>query len=71
LFTDPRLKAYLQYLTLGSEIAVSAGGPIIIGYLLDRKFGTMPWITLAGVLTGMVLFFALIMRLVRKFDKKE
>jgi len=71
LFDDPRLKAYLEYLTLGTEIAVSAGGPILIGYWLDRKFDTLPWITLAGVFTGIVLFFFVIFRVVRKIDKKE
>lgn len=71
MLSDPRLKAYLEYLTLGTEIAVSAGGPILIGYWLDMKFGTMPWITLSGVLTGIVLFFFVIFRVIRKIDKKE
>jgi F0F1-type ATP synthase assembly protein I len=40
-----------------------AGG---LGYILDRRLGTMPWLTLAGVMLGMAAGFVEILRLLRQ-----
>jgi len=71
LLNDPRLKAYLEYLTLGSEIALSISAPIMIGYWLDTRFETLPVYTMSGVGLGIVLLIFTMVRLVRKFDGKE
>lgn len=71
MLNDPRLKTYLEYLTLGSEIAISLSAPILIGYWLDVKFEMMPVFTMSGVILGIILLIITMVRLVRKFDEKE
>lgn len=52
-----------KYLTIGAEIATSLGAPILAGHLLDDRFGTSPWLLLAGCVVGIGLFIALAVRL--------
>jgi F0F1-type ATP synthase assembly protein I len=59
----------MQYVSLGTEIAVAVGAPIILGYWLDTVFDTSPYLTLTGVLLAVVLFIFMLVRLVRKLDK--
>jgi F0F1-type ATP synthase assembly protein I len=55
---------------VGIEIAVA----IIIGYLggrfLDRKLGTTPWISYAGLLAGMGAAVKALMRVVRSYRRE-
>jgi hypothetical protein len=40
-------EAYRQigpFLNLGTELAASVGGMLFLGYLLDKQFGTSPWL---------------------------
>jgi F0F1-type ATP synthase assembly protein I len=70
LSNDPGLKSYLQYISLGTEIAVAVGGPILTGYWLDSLFDTSPYLTLSGVLLAVFLFIIMLVRLIRKFNDK-
>lgn len=45
------------YLTLGLELGFTMIAWSVIGYLLDRWLDTLPWLTLAGVLVGMISLF--------------
>jgi F0F1-type ATP synthase assembly protein I len=55
---------------VGIEIAVA----IFIGYLggrfLDRKLGTTPWISYAGLLAGMGAAVKALMRVVRSYRRE-
>ena len=69
MLQGPGFKSYMQYVSLGTEIAVAVGAPIILGYWLDTVFDTSPYLTLTGVLLAVVLFILMLVRLIRKLDK--
>lgn len=54
------------YLTLGLELGLTMIVWAVGGYLLDRWLETTPWLTLAGVLIGMISVFIQLSRVVRK-----
>lgn len=68
MLNDPGQKSYLQYISLGTEIAVVLGGPILAGFWLDSLFDTSPYLTLAGVLLAVLLFIIMLVRLIRKLS---
>ncbi|MDX1590573.1 MAG: AtpZ/AtpI family protein [Balneolaceae bacterium] len=70
MLQGPGSKSYMQYVSLGTEIAVAVGAPIILGYWLDTVFETSPYLTLTGVLLAVVLFIMMLIRLIRKLDSK-
>jgi len=53
----------MEYLGLGVEIAASIAIPLLLGYWADTAFDTFPWLTLAGVFIGILLFFVMIMQI--------
>lgn len=54
------------YLTLGLELGFTMIAWSVIGYLLDRWLDTLPWLTLAGVLVGMVSLFIQLARAAKR-----
>ncbi len=62
---------YAEYVGLGAEIAVSMALPIVAGYLLDNYFGLLPWLTLSGVVVGMINFGLMIARIAKKLNQKD
>ncbi|MEX2435194.1 MAG: AtpZ/AtpI family protein [Balneolaceae bacterium] len=71
MLKDPNLKKYAEYLSLGTEIALSVSVPILVGYWIDQMFEFSPVFTLIGVLLGIVLIILIFMRLIRKTGKSE
>lgn len=71
MLNDPALKKYLKHLTLGTEIAISLGAPILIGYWLDTVYESMPWFTLSGVLLAMVLLVVMLIRLIKNVNERD
>lgn len=69
MLSDPKFKSYLQYLSLGTEIAITIGAPLLFGFWLDSVLDTSPWLTLSGVLLSMILFVLMLMRLIRKLNR--
>lgn len=51
---EPTLFSYGKYAALGFEFAGAALGGILLGSYLDTLFGTSPWGTLLGALSGLV-----------------
>ncbi|MFW5955337.1 MAG: AtpZ/AtpI family protein [Rhodothermales bacterium] len=45
------------YLGLGLQLAFTLIAFTLGGYLLDRHFGTLPWLMIAGSLVGIALLF--------------
>ncbi|MGN8224072.1 AtpZ/AtpI family protein [Gracilimonas sp. BCB1] len=62
---------YAEYVGLGLEIAVSMALPIVGGYYLDQYFELTPWLTLTGVLVGMVNFGLMIARIAKKLNQQD
>ncbi|TVR30233.1 MAG: AtpZ/AtpI family protein [Balneolaceae bacterium] len=71
MFKDKGLKNYLEYLTLGTEIAFTIGAPILIGFWIDSRYDTSPWFILGGVLLAMTMLVVMLIRLNRKLNKSE
>ena len=46
-----------------SQAGSALTGPVIVGLFLDWQCGTLPWITLAGVVLGLVGSLVLLMTL--------
>ncbi|WP_440998681.1 AtpZ/AtpI family protein [Fodinibius sp. SL11] len=61
---------YVEYLSLGGEIAAGLSVPIFIGYGLDSYFDTSPWLLLVGCLIGIVNIFILIFKLNDRLNTK-
>jgi F0F1-type ATP synthase assembly protein I len=57
--SDPKdakdMSAYAFAFSLGWELVGSLAVCGIPGYLLDRKLGTSPWLTLVGAIAGICL----------------
>lgn len=60
---------YIEYISLGGEIAAGLFVPVFLGYWLDGYFETTPWLLLIGCLVGMVNIFILIFRLNDRLNK--
>lgn len=54
------------YLTLGLELGLTMIVWAVIGYFLDRWLETIPWLTLCGVLVGMVSVFIQLARAAKR-----
>lgn len=59
------------YLTLGLELGLTMIVWSVIGYLLDRWLETTPWLTLSGVLVGMVSLFIQLVRVTKRSHGEE
>lgn len=59
---------YMEYVSLGGEIAAALFIPILIGYWLDEYFGSSPWILLIGCGVGVVNIFILIFQLNKRLN---
>jgi F0F1-type ATP synthase assembly protein I len=44
----------MRYAGLGIELAAAVGGLSLVGYWVDRHFGSGPWGLLGGALIGLV-----------------
>lgn len=51
---DRRFPGWVRYSGIGLELAGVIGGLALVGYWIDRRFGTAPWGILGGVVLGLV-----------------
>jgi ATP synthase protein I len=51
---DGENRAGFRYLALGTEFAAAVVGLTLLGYWIDRHFGSSPWGVLGGALIGLV-----------------
>lgn len=61
----------MRYISLGSEIAVGLCVPILAGYWIDSSFQTLPWFTLSGIVLGIVIMIAIMVRLSNDLNREE
>jgi ATP synthase protein I len=59
-------RQYLSLSALGIEIGVTLAIGILIGWYLDRLFGTRPWLIIVFSILGIIAGFRNIVRLARK-----
>ena len=53
-----------KYLGIGSSFVASILACTVGGWWLDRRLGTLPWLTLVGAIVGIAVGFYLFFRLV-------
>jgi F0F1-type ATP synthase assembly protein I len=51
---DRRFPGWVRYSGIGLELAGAIAGLTLVGYWIDRRFGTEPWGILGGVVIGLV-----------------
>ena len=51
---DRRLPSWVRHSGVGLELAGATAGFALLGYWLDRRFGTEPWGLIAGLILGLV-----------------
>ena len=51
---DRRFPGWVRYSGIGLELAGATAGLALVGYWIDRRFGTQPWGILGGVVIGIV-----------------
>jgi len=49
-----RFPGWVRYSGVGLELAGATAGLALVGYWIDRKYGTAPWGILGGVVIGIV-----------------
>tara|TARA_R110002126_G_scaffold19675_4_gene73852 strand:- start:5864 stop:6094 length:231 start_codon:yes stop_codon:yes gene_type:complete len=62
---------YAKYLGLGAEIAATLIIPIGLGLVVDIFFDTSPYGVLIGAIFGIGIFFTLIFKIAKDFNKKK
>ena len=56
---------------LGTELAASVAGMLLVGYFLDKHFGTSPWLLLIGAAVGLIGGFYNFIKEIRKLSKRD
>jgi F0F1-type ATP synthase assembly protein I len=54
---------------IGGIIAYNISGGIILGYLLDRWFGTSPWLSITGLILGTLGAFVGLYRIMSRLNQ--
>lgn len=67
----PKASAFLQAMAvttmIGAEMAITVTMGFFTGRLLDRQFGTDPWLMVAGILLGVAAGIWGIIGIVKRF----
>lgn len=64
-------KDQLEIASLGTEFALTEIIGAAVGYWLDKKFGTLPWCLVGGVILGFALGLIRIVQVARQASRKE
>jgi ATP synthase protein I len=51
---ENRFPGWVRYSGVGLELAGATAGLALVGYWIDRHYGTSPWGILGGVIVGLV-----------------
>lgn len=57
---------YWNYAQIGLQLAGGVLGGLLGGWWLDKKLGTLPWLTLAGAVAGLAGGFYVVARVLFK-----
>ncbi len=64
-------KQFARVSAIGLEMGLSVAIGLGIGYLLDRLFGTKPWLMVIFFLLGVIAAFRSLLSLAKEIDKSE
>jgi len=59
------------YMGLGTELAASVAGMLLIGYFLDIHFNTYPWLLLTGAVVGLIGGFFNFIKSIQRLSKSD
>jgi len=65
------VRALSDYLGIGFQISISFAFFVLGGYWADGKLGTSPFLLLIGVAAGMTGMVLVLMKVVKKANKKK
>lgn len=68
---DSAVTAYAIYGAAGIQLAISVVVCLIFGNYLDKKLGTLPWLTLVGIILGFIGGMLNLVRILGWFNKKR
>ncbi len=57
------------FMGLGTELAASVAGMVLVGYFLDKWLHTSPWLLLTGAAVGMVGGFYNFIKEIQKLSR--
>ena len=60
---------HIEITTLGLEFASAVGLCTWAGYVLDKKWGSAPWLLVLGALVGFALGFYMIVRAAKNMSR--
>ena len=60
-----------RYISLGIQAGVAVAFYLGLGLLLDTWLGTLPWLTLAGAIVGLIAMFALFFRVNKELNQQH
>lgn len=61
------VRALGAFAGIGTMLALTTGLGVWLGYTLDQRWGTSPWLTVLGLFLGMGAGFAEMFRLLKRF----
>ncbi|MBX7148542.1 AtpZ/AtpI family protein [bacterium] len=64
-------KAFAIYGAVGFQLVLSIVAGLWLGGLADTHFNTKPWIAIAGIVTGAVVGFYNLVRLLNRYSNNE
>jgi ATP synthase protein I len=67
----PGMMKYMKYSVIGIEMAASVVVGGLIGYWLDSKLGTEPWLFIFWLMCGLVAGFRSLYRISKQFLKES
>ena len=62
---------HVEITTLGTEFAVAEILGTAVGFLLDNKWGTTPWLLIAGAIVGFGVGFYIILRAAKQYPRQK
>lgn len=68
--TPPPSRSMAYLIALG-QVGLEMVVPIALGVIVDRWWGTTPWLMIAGVVAGLLLGFVHMIALLRRLDQAE
>ena len=68
---DNFIVAWGVYGALGFQLAAMVIGGLLLGHWIDRRFGTVPWFTLAGLIIGSIGGFFNLIRIARWREERK
>jgi F0F1-type ATP synthase assembly protein I len=64
-------RLYLRYTGLGLQMLMTMLAPGALGWWLDSKFGSFPWLLVAGAVVGVVVSMAVVVRTVMRMEGED